>query len=218
MNTKVIMLDIETTGINPKVDDILQITMVQMVPRPDGYYEAGKIFNQFYYTDKKPTSIFAIENMQECYKKCNELAPRPVEEIRKEILDFLSKCGCIGPTAVFCGQNASGFDVPFLVEKGYLMAPGYANVNGKEVKVGDFNYRIYELSGLIYGICDALSISNRNELIERCIEFDKIITLPVGNRHDGLIDCLRQLKMLNSFLCMIREQGALISLGCPELS
>jgi len=209
MTNNLFQLDIETTGVDVKKDDILQISIVQMVQNPFGYYQKGEVFNTFLHTDKKPTSIFALENMQECYKKCNEIAEIKQITVRENILSFLEKCGCKGPTAVFCGVNVTSFDIPFIVEKGFLEPCGYKTVDGKEVKVGDFNYRSYEITGMLFAVCDAYGVKDRNELIESCIEFDDMVELPEGNRHDGLIDCLRQIKLVNGLLSMMRDSGRL---------
>src|SRR5690606_39907279 len=94
---------------------------------------------------------------------------------------------------------------PFLVAKGCLHPSKYeTGPDGKDVRVGDFHYRIYELGGAVSLAQNVLGYSDRQALTEAAREAYPELELPEGKEHDAIYDCYRQLRMLNGLIRMTR--------------
>lgn len=193
---KLFMIDIETSGVNPTSDDVLQIAVMEM-NFLGGYWEKGKVFNFFQHSDKKPNSKFTIEHMQDIFAKCNAAAQVPAEEVRQQILAFCKECGADAPNIFFCGWNAGIFDLPFLAHHGYLFPAKYEN----DRLVGDCHYRIYEISGALQLVANVRGSNEINVVLK---EAQKMSPKLEGNRHDALHDCERQMHILNALIKMMR--------------
>ena len=203
------MLDIETTGIDPETEDLLQIALIEMVPTGTGFYHPGKQFNLFQGTKRYPESEFANTHMAGLYATCRETPVKSSAEIRAQILDFYSLCDPETPPEQtrICGWNASSFDLPFLVKKRCLRPPGYEQVDGKDVEVGDYSYRIYEMGGAVAIAVDVLRIpaEDRKAFLDRALQSDPVdISLPPGGEHNAVFDCYRQIKMVNGLIALLR--------------
>lgn len=190
------MIDIETTGVDPLKEEVLQIAIVEM-NFLGGYWEKGKYFNFIQHTDRKPTTKFALEHMKDLYAKCAAAPSVPAEKVRQSILTFCRECGADTPNIFFAGWNAGIFDIPFLAHHGYLVPAKYEN----DVLKGDCHYRIYEISGALQLVAN---IRGHNEINTVLKEAQKMSPKMEGNRHDALFDCERQMHMLNALIRMLR--------------
>src|SRR3989344_1343076 len=122
---KQFMLDIETTGVDPTVDEVLQIAIVEMTFNAQGLWEMGRKFNFFQHTDRQPESVFSREQMADLFAYCRTQTFVPITEVRQKILDFFRACGAKPPNVFICGWHVGIFDLPFLAHHGYLKAARY---------------------------------------------------------------------------------------------
>lgn len=201
---KLFMIDIESTGVDQNNDDIIEIGIVHMIKRPDGFYlPHNEIYHRVLYTDKKPTSPFAIKHMKDLYEKANTATSYSPREIRQQVVDYLKSCGGTGSKDVqFCGWNSSTFDTPFMVKKRYLVPSGY---DKEDNLVGDFHYRPYEISGAIELASDVTGYS-RKTVLSMAEEIRKPkIDMPKGKDHDAVYDCYSQINMLNGLIAVMRK-------------
>lgn len=199
------MIDIETTGTEPLSEDLLQIGLLE-VDYQEGYWRPGRSLEITQHSGRKPESIFAKENMVDLYEKCNKQHWISPIKIREQLLSFISDCGSKSPEVYLMGWNASNFDVPFLIHHRCLVPSSYAPApNGKEMMVGDFHYRIYEIGGAISIIQNTLDYEDRKELVELAEKVGKtIITIPEGKKHTALYDCYLQTQLLNGLISITR--------------
>jgi DNA polymerase III epsilon subunit-like protein len=193
---KMFMIDIETSGVDPKKDEVLQIAILEMNFQ-QGFWVKGKTFNFFQHSDRKPTTKFTIEHMKEIFEKCNAAPLVPAEEVRQQILAFCKECGADAPNIFFSGWNAGIFDLPFLAHHGYLFPAKYEN----DQLVGDCHYRVYEISGALNL---AANVKGTNEINIVLKEAQKMGPKLEGARHEALYDCERQMNILNALITMLR--------------
>lgn len=193
------MLDIETTGVEPKKEEVLQIALVEM--EWDGsQWKRGRDFNFFQHTDRKPETKFALDHMKDIYERCNKEAKIPAKDVRQRILNFCKECGAETPNIFFAGWNAGIFDVPFLEHHGYIQPAKY--VDGK--LVGDCHYRIYDLAGALQLTANVKGHNEVNSVIK---EAQKLAPKLEGSRHDALYDCDRQIHILNGLIKILRAKA-----------
>lgn len=194
---KQFMLDIETTGVDPLTEEVLQIAMIEL-NFVDGLWEKGKVFNFFQNTEREATSKFAKEHMQALYRFCQNQEKVPAAEVRKKIIAFCEECGAKSPNIFFCGWNVGIFDLPFLSHHGYLVPARYE----EDRLVGDCHYRVYELSGAIQFYANTRGTNEVNPLIKEAL---KVVPAARGNKHDALYDCERQVSILNGLLTLAQR-------------
>lgn len=199
------MIDIESTGVNPETDDLLQIGVLECTF--DGkFWVPGRTLEIIQHTDRKPESSFAKEHMAELYEVCNRAPKWEPENIRWMLLKFFRDCGAEPPDVYFMGWNASNFDIPFLIHKKCLQ-PSYYEIgpDGKDLRKGDFHYRIYELGGAIALISNVYPKVLRQDLIKDAKSRD-IGQYPAdGKAHDAIFDCYSQLRILNGLIILAKE-------------
>ncbi len=194
---KLFMIDIETTGVDPATEEVLQIAILEINFR-DGLWEKGESFCFYQHTDREPTTKFAKEHMKEIYATCKAAPAVPAAEVRANILKFCKKLGAEAPNIFFAGWNAGIFDLPFLERHGYLVPAKYVN----DQLVGDCHYRVYELSGAIQL---AANVRSHNEINAVLKEAQKLSPKLEGSRHEALFDCERQMHILNALIRMMRD-------------
>lgn len=209
------MIDIETTGIDPATNDLLEIGIVRMVMNNRGYYEPHERYRRVFYSPRKPESSFAKEHMVALYAEANKAPLVETSIIRADILKFFELCGATKRDDVeFCGWNASSFDIPFLHAKGLLKAPGYEpGPDGKDMPVGDHSYRYYEMGGAVSLVQDMIGEGIPRKEVIRMAEVlgqakSTNIEVGPGKDHDAIFDCLKQIKLLNGLLAMSRGARA----------
>lgn len=212
MNDKAFMLDIETTGIFPETEDLLQVAALEVVY--DGrFWQPGRFTEILMPSSREPQSEFAKKHMAELYRKANELhrAGARFDPImyRKDLLSFFESCGVTGQKVVIMGKNASNFDLPFLNHHKVLEAPGKkTGPDGKDYEVGDYSYRIDDMTGRIYHAMDVTGIRDRRALENAAVSIYSGVELPKDRKaHDGLYDCYHQLKMTNGLILLTRGLG-----------
>ena len=194
--SKLFMLDIETTGVDPLTEEVLQIALIEM-NFVGGFWEKGKIFNVFIHSDRKPESKFALEHMKDIYERCNKVAVNSPAKVRDQILAFCDECGANPPNIFFAGWNAGIFDIPFLAHHGFLNPAKYIN----DKLTGDCHYRVYEISGALNLVAN---VRGHNEVNTILREAQKMSPKMEGSRHDALFDCERQMHILNALIKMMR--------------
>jgi oligoribonuclease (3'-5' exoribonuclease) len=195
---KIFMIDIETTGVDPKTEHVMQIAMIEMTWE-NGQWSMGRTFNFFQHTSLQPTTKFHMDHMREIFQKCQAAPLIPAPEVRQKILDFCKQCGSEPPNIFFAGWNAGIFDIPFLEYHGYIQPARYVN----DKLTGDCHYRVYDLSGALQM---AANVKGHNEINAMIKEAQKIAPKHTyeGSRHDALYDCERQIHLLNGLIKLLR--------------
>lgn len=217
------MIDIETTGINPSMNRLLQIAVL-VADFENGYWVPGDSLVHYQGPPADdpfvPRNPFAIKYMQELYAECNRHPRLSADEVRSILLQFFWSHGCTGAKDTFLmGKCAANFDIPFLVQKGVLVPSGYETDPSdptKEIFIGDFNHRIYEMSGAIELAKDVLGLGKDDDLSERAFSAYPEIEMPAGQKHDALYDCYYQLRVLNGLIRLTREGSLGIGVGAPN--
>lgn len=200
---KQFMIDIESTGVSFDDDCILEIGILEM-DFVDGFWRGGREFQTYLRYLGVPESEFAKKHLVEVYKAANYAPIRRSDEIRNSILNFFKSCGKVGHEVLLCGWNASNFDIPMLHAKGYLNPPGYeTGPDGKDTKVGDHHYRIYEIGGAVQLTCDTLGLDY--DYVCKTAKDAWTTVAPKGKEHDALFDCYKQLAILNGLIKMVRK-------------
>lgn len=196
------MIDIETTGVDIKRDEILEIGILEL-KFINGFWIPGKSFQTYVKSDRQPESEFAIKYMSEVYAAANKAETNDPATIRESILAFLNKCCRRGREVHFIGKNAMGFDLPFMHAAGFLKPPGYETINGKDVPVGDHHYRVYEMSGAISVTANAINVTET--ALRKAMSEAYPMDLPEGSAHTAIYDCYSQTRDLNGLIEILRE-------------
>jgi hypothetical protein len=205
MRERHFVVDIEAVNVNEKVDDILQIALLE-TNFHNGFWHPGKTYNRFLFSDAQPESQFAKEHMVELFKHCNGLEPYLVEDVRQEMLTFFRNCGARPPYVYLLGWNATMMDIPFLKYQEFLR-PFYREIiGGIDVPTGDYHYRVYEQSGSLSFAQCVLNMPDRNDLINLAYDSYPEIQMPPGKDHDALYDCYKQLRMENGLIRLVRNR------------
>ena len=220
MKQPLYMIDIETTGVNKKTDDILEVAVLELDWDADiKFWRPGRSFREIIHTEREPENAFAKEHMAGLYAECNNCDPdrHTAGRLKRHLYIWLHNLGSLGFTwnnmgghiaapKFFTGLNASTFDLPFMFEKGLLTPSYYAyEIDGKEVLRGDAHYRVYEMTGAILAAVDSTGMSWQtvkalvNELAPDLFE------LPKGKLHDALYDCYKQARDLNGIIALNRS-------------
>lgn len=203
------MIDIETTGIDPTKEDLLQVGALE-VDFKDGYWQPGRSIEIMLHSGAQPTTAFAKKHMAALYARCNQAPFIANAEVRDQLLAFFRECGSNPPDVYLMGWNASNFDVPFLTHDRVLVQSTYQqNADGTETRVGDFHYRIYELGGAVSLAQNALGFGmDRAGLLSHARDIAPFTHLPEGKEHDALYDCYSQLRLLNGLIKLCGKRSA----------
>jgi oligoribonuclease (3'-5' exoribonuclease) len=140
---RIVMIDGEFNGLLPKVDDLLQVSMMKAIFDKERfqYLVHPDVLNIFIHSDAKPTKKFHKEHLAECFEKANK-SKITLEEAAAMIDKFIGEWkGKAWP----CGDCVTT-DLGFLFEKG-LITHNYYDENDVEVK-GTFDFRILEMKPL----------------------------------------------------------------------
>lgn len=200
------MIDIETSGVDKKNDEILEVALVE-IELVNGYWNlTGKQFHRVLHYPGQPKDSFAIKHMSELYLKCNLTDEN--EDYAKLSTDlplFLHDGEDEGTPKFFMGWNASNFDIPFMFIKNILTPSYYIETEeGQELR-GDVHYRIYEQTGALNFMLNMTGLSKKSL---RALSNDLnpvYLDLPKGKSHDALYDCYSQINMMNGLIAIGRK-------------
>jgi oligoribonuclease len=186
MPERLIMLDCEMTGLDPKKDDVIQIAALKLeyvsgryqVPADMNSEDAE--FNIFLHTDLAPISEFARKYMVDVYRKANE--SRIDYKMARALLDEwlgpwrgkVSPCGDCVPT-----------DILFLYMKDVIDLSHY---DGDTPVDGSMHYEYFDMN--------AIKAVARQKVGRK---FDRDVERLAGD-HDALIDCRNQLTEMNAII------------------
>lgn len=177
---RLVMVDCEMTGLDPAVDDVIQLSCLKL--ELEGIqYKAVDEFNIYIHTDKQPESDFAKKYLIDIYRKANSSTityPDAKELLHgwlsDEWLNQASPTGDCVPT-----------DILFLYVKGVINLGRY---EGDTPVPGTFHYEYFEANPL--------------KLLARTkagFKFDKQLPRIPGD-HDAMVDCKNQLTELNGII------------------
>jgi len=181
---RLVMIDCEMTGLDPRTDDLLQVAAIKLVWDPVGQGYAPlplwPIFNLYIRTDKEPISAFALEHMREVYEKCRA-STYTLADARPLLAQWMSGwANEVSPTG-----DCVSTDILFLWEKGVI---DLSRFEGDTSIPGTFFYEQFDINPV-----KALA---RHRVGSK---FDKALPLLPG-AHDALVDCENQLLELNAFI------------------
>lgn len=178
---KIVMIDMEFTGVIPTRDDVLQVAMVKcdLDVGSMSYKVVGKPLNIFLKTEVKPHRPFHHEHLLPCFEKCSSEGLTQ-EEAYKAIDAFLGKTEKRWPSG-----DCVATDLGFLFNKKLIDYNDY-DENDTEIP-GHLDYRVLEMKPL------------------------KVVAKTLGweapadqlREHDGLNDCFNQLYELNDCLSFL---------------
>lgn len=195
------MLDIETTGLDIVRDQVLEIGIVHVVKK-DRFWMPKEELCLTIYSDQVPQTDFARKYQEKLYKKANRSKLKKPGTIREKILEFFKKNSKKDQLPVIMGKNAGGFDIPFLVQNGYLVKEKKYYGKKKDVLYtkSDISHRVYDISSLIYYIQDMNKGISRKEVIELAIRRYPLPKKIEKMEHNAIYDCYEQLSILNGLL------------------
>jgi len=178
---RLIMLDCEMTGLNPKQDDVLQVAALKLELVGTQYVSTDE-FNVFVHTDAQPNSEFALQHMAEVYRKSNRsnIGYAELKALLTRWLQLGQWLGQVSP----CGDCVPT-DVLFLWEKGVIDLSRY---DGDVPIPGTFHFEYFEAHPL--------------KMVARHLvgyAFDKELPRIPGD-HNAMVDCRNQLTELNAIL------------------
>jgi DNA polymerase III epsilon subunit-like protein len=183
------MLDTETLGLDPQNDDIIQIGILECIKNSKGLFIPARSFNKILFTDQEPSDF--IKNMhKELLPKSRATEYEPPVVIRAQILNFFKQCG-VTDKAEIVGLNVMSFDLPFMLNKGYLTAD-------------DYNFRVFELRGA-YKIAEEILGVDSKGLFKLAHSAADWYDMPTGSKHEAIFDCHQQLRTLNGIIPLLKK-------------
>jgi oligoribonuclease (3'-5' exoribonuclease) len=180
MPSRLVMIDCEMTGLDPKVDDVIQIAALRLLWEGDEYQVVEEPFNIFLHTDKQPQSEFARTHLTEIYKAANE-SPNSTDDAHGMLKTWLgdwygkvSPCGDCVPT-----------DILFLYMKNII---SLSHFDGDTPVDGTFHYEFADMHFI--KACARQKMGRK---------FDRDVPRLAGD-HDALVDCKNQLNEMNAII------------------
>ena len=179
---RLVMLDCEMSGLDPKVDELLQIAAIKLELR-DGQYRQLPMwpeFNLYIKTDLQPQNEFHRTHLADVYRKCNAstytlMDAKPLlEQWMAHWLGKVSPCGDCVPT-----------DVLFMYMKGVI---GLSHFDGDTPVDGTFFYEYFDANSI-----KAVARQKAGR------KFDRDVPRIPGD-HDALVDCKNQLAEMNAII------------------
>jgi oligoribonuclease (3'-5' exoribonuclease) len=181
---RIIMIDGEFSGLNPKKDDLLQFAMLKAVFDKESfqYLVSRNTLNIFIHSGAQPTKTFHREHLAECFKQANA-SKTDLVQAKKLVDEYV---GDWWGTAWPCGDCVTT-DLAFAYEKGLFVNNTY-DENDVEQK-GTLDYRIFEMKPL--------------KVLAQTFGWEK--PQDVLREHDALNDCFNQMVELNHCLAFFKQ-------------
>jgi oligoribonuclease (3'-5' exoribonuclease) len=182
---KMVMVDLEMTGVVPGRDKILQIAMLKLELQNLQYVEVAKPLVIYMKYDGKPENDFQKKFLAHIIEKCNQSDVVPemaAKQIAEWMGDWTGKCIPVGDCVIT--------DLNFLYADNLIK---HNDIVNDEQVPGTFHYEIFDLNGVK---CIARQKAGS--------KFDKELPLD-ENIHDALPDCRNQTLELNAFIKKLLE-------------
>lgn len=202
---EMIMLDIETTGLDKEKDDVIQIAALKLVKNEDGLFIPGEFFVQVLPTIRPPADVLKDDPVYgELYAKARELGnfgDANAPTVRAALTGFL------GQKALLMGVNVLTFDLRFLEKKGFLLE-------------SDYHYQVSDITGVIEYVLRVLQLppdrKTRDRIKANAKELGRRVhPMPPGGPHDGLWDCYDQTCEMNGYILAGRGDLRMLDKACP---
>lgn len=182
--SKVLMIDAEFTGLDPKEHEILELSAVKCLLDEDTWqYRVNPItFSESVHSDLRPKQKFHIEHLTPAYDKANA-STNTYSDIRSKLESFI---GDWKGEAWACGDCVFT-DLLFMHSKGLLTINSYTDDD--EIIPGTIDYRPFEMKPL--------------KVLAQSMGWNK--PQDELREHDSLNDCFNQIKELNSLLSFFKN-------------
>jgi oligoribonuclease (3'-5' exoribonuclease) len=196
---KLVMFDIETTGLDIDKEDILQVSYMLLEKKED-LWSPRASSTTWQHTDRQPESDFAKKYQTELYKRANEATPMTAEEVRKEALLTFRIWNLQPKDVVLTGLSIGNFDIPFVRRFNYLTAE-------------DHSHRIYDINSILSFAKDKLNLTDAQhsefktamkKLGAAVSPWEMPQSVKETKSHDALRDCYDQTHILNGLLTFFK--------------
>lgn len=194
------VLDIETTGFNKSIDNILEVGYI----RVNNKCEILGHDTLFFY---KPE--YQIESPAQ---EIHHLKRNFLEQYEKEFYKNLAVLYTLMSNGLIVGKNSDRFDIPFIQEflrrnMGYIMPPtiaGSIDIQEEYKEIfQDWYFRKYKISTNKKGKLEELIIMNGHKTITLKEEFEKLFPeCPRSSIHSALFDSYMTLQLLKDLIKM----------------
>lgn len=191
------MIDIETNGSDIDTVDILEVGIVEMELINKRYVPTGRDFHFVMHYPHKPNDSFAIKFMSDLYKRCNETDPsQNYDKLREDVKKYLHREN--NDPKLFVGVNISSFDLPILNRLGILEKATHVDVEGGQMLIGDYHYKVLDVRSLTIAIKEVMGIEKNKDFYKL---INDIITTPLNTEgvvHTAIFDCYNQIDEINA--------------------
>jgi len=179
--SKLVMVDLEMTGVVPERDEIIQIAMIKLVLQGNQYVEEGEPLEIFPHTNEEPSNDFHRKFLMDIFAKARE-STIEIADCGPLIEDWLGDWkGKAMPVGDCVPQ-----DMMFLYANGILTRNDIVNEGPVP---GTFHYEFFEIEPL-------KSLSRTKTGKKESLELDKGI-------HNALVDCRNQTIELNHYISVL---------------
>lgn len=185
--SKLLMLDLEMTGLDPKSDDILQVAALKLELLGSSYVETSS-FDVALHTKLDPSNDFQRKYQTALFDRCRN-STIDYQELKKLFYEFLGEdLGELSP----CGDCVPT-DVLFLYAKDVIELSRY---EGDTPVKGTLHYEYFDMHSMKMVMRQKLGYKADKDLVVS------------GGQHDGLVDCRNQLIELNFILHQLLVKGS----------
>ena len=179
---KLVMIDLEMTGVVPERDEIIQIAATKLVLQDNQYVEEGEPFEIFPHTNAEPSNPFHKKFLVDIFRKANE-SEFDIVDARNLFADWLgdwNKKGVV-PTGDCIQQDMMFLYANAVIDRGDIVNEGPVQ--------GNLSYECFDINPLK---CVARQKAGKKEKLD----------LDAGI-HNALVDCRNQTIELNHYLSIL---------------
>ncbi len=177
---KLVMIDLEMTGVVPERDDIIQIAATKLVLQELQYVEEGEPFEIFPHTNLEPSNPFHLKFLVDIFKKANE-SEFDIVDARNLFADWLGNWKGTIPTGDCIQQDMMFLYANGVIDRGDI-------VDEKPVS-GTLHYECFDINPLK---CIARQKLGKKEKLDLA-----------SGIHNAMVDCRNQTIELNYYLSVL---------------
>lgn len=180
---KLVMVDLEMTGVNHRRDKVLQVAMIKATLDDSLTYQPVDAINIFIHTDEQPSRPFHKEHLKDAFEGANK-SNITLKEAANQIAGFLE-----GWNDAWFSGDCVHTDWAFLAQNDLITTNDY-DEDDNEIK-GTCDYRMLDIKPI-----KALALQ---------LGADKVQDTLV--EHDALNDCVNQIQELNHYISWFQERA-----------